>query len=252
MKELEIKKAGGDGSHQLQIALKSLKNVDWKDKIILDIGCSTGYITSEIMKFTQAKEIIGIDIESDRILKANQLKRKLKEKRLKFFKADSTDLSEFNSNSFDGVFSNMTFQQIPPEKLPVALTEVKRLLKPNGLAIINFNQRKSDVTLEIQKLLQEGNITKFKKLTLKLFREYAIKTGFSKVKCITRPDIYYHKSLDGLLGNSKDASWRFQNAKLNDKQIKEIWQKIRGIFNDRKTNLGYKESWNMIFAQLTK
>ncbi len=249
---MNTKQAGGGGPHNLQIALKSLKNADWRSRIILDIGCSNGYITSKILKFTQAKEIIGIDIESDRIVKANQLKRELKENRLKFFKADSTDLSKFDSNSFDGVFSNMTFQQISPEKLPAALKEVKRLLKPNGLAIINFNQRKSDVTFEIQKLLQERNVTKFKKLNSKLFREHAIKAGFSKVKCIARPDIYYHKSLDGLLGNSKDASWIFQNAKLNDKQIEEIWQKIRDIFKKRKTSLGYKESWNMVFVQLAK
>jgi len=249
---MDTKQAGGGGPHLLQIALKSLKNIDWKDKKVLDIGCSNGFITSEILKFTQAEEITGIEIDSDRVLKANQLKHKLQEKKLNFIKADATNLSQLDDNSFDGIFSNMVFQQIPPEKLPAALKEVKRLLKPNGLAIINFNQRKSDVTLEIQKLLRERNITKFKKLNSKLFREHAIKAGFSKVKCTANPDIFYHKFLDGLLGNSKDASWRFQNAKLNDKQIEEIRQKIRDIFKKRKTILGYKESWNMVFAQLTK
>ena len=158
----------------------------------------------------------------------------------------------FDSNSFDGIFSNMTFQQISPEKLNLALKEVKRLLKTGGLAIINFNQRKSDVTFEIQKLLKEKNATRFKKLNLKLFKDYAMKAGFSKVKCIARPDTYYHKFLDNLLGNSKDATWRFQNAKLNEKQIEEIWNKVKNIFGKRKTNLGYKETWNMVFAQLVK
>lgn len=249
---MNTKQAGGSGPHQLQIALKSLKSVNWKDKRILDIGCSNGYITNEILKFTSAKEIIGIDIESDRILKAKQLKRKLKENRLKFFKADSSNLSKFDNNSFDGVVSNMTFQQIPPEKLPLALKEVKRLLKSSGLAIINFNQRKSDITFEIQKLLKEKKATRFKKLNLKLFKDYATKAGFSKVKCIARPDTYYHKYLDNLLGNSKDATWRFQNAKLNEKQIEEIWNKVRDIFEKRKSNLGYEETWNMVFARLVK
>ena len=35
---MNTKQAGGSGPHQLQIALKSLKNVGWKDKRILDIG----------------------------------------------------------------------------------------------------------------------------------------------------------------------------------------------------------------------
>jgi ubiquinone/menaquinone biosynthesis C-methylase UbiE len=249
---MNTKQAGGSGPHQLQIALKSLKNVDWEDKRILDIGCSNGYITNEILKFTSAKEIIGIDIESDRILKAKQLKRKFKENRLKFFKADSSNLSMFDSNSFDGIFSNMTFQQIPPEKINLALGEVKRLLKSGGLAIINFNQRKSDVTFEIQKLLKEKNATRFKKLNLKLFKDYATKAGFSRMKCITRLDTYYHKSLDNLLGNSKDTTWRFQNVKLNERQIEEIWNKVRNIFEKRKLNLGYEETWNMVFAQLVK
>ncbi len=249
---MNTKQAGGSGPHQLQIALKSLKSVDWEGKRILDIGCSNGYITNEILKFTSAKEIIGIDIESDRILKAKQLKRKLKENRLNSFKADSSDLSMLDSDSFDGVFSNMTFQQIPPEKINLALEEIKRLLKTDGLAIINFNQRKSDVTFEIQKLLKEKNATRFKKLNLKLFKDYATKADFSKVKCVARPDTYYHKSLDNLLGNSKDATWRFQNAKLNEKQIEEIWNKVRNIFEKKKSSLGYKETWNMVFAQLVK
>ena len=249
---MNTKQAGGSGPHQLQIALKSLKNVDWKDKRILDIGCSNGYITSEILKLTQAIEIIGIDIESDRISKATELKHKIGESRLKFFKADSTNLSRFDDNSFDGIFSNMTFQQISPEKLPVAFKEVKRLLKPSGLAIINFNQRKSDATFEINKLLQEKSATRFKKLNLELFKDYATKAGFSKVKCIARPDTYYHKSLENLLGNSKDANWRFQNAKLTEMQIEEIWKKVRDIFRKRKTPLGYKELWNMVFVQLVK
>lgn len=100
--------------------------------------------------------------------------------------------------------------------------------------------------------MRERNITKFKKLNLSIFKEKAIKARFSKVKGVARPDVYYHKSIDGLLGNSKDASWRFQNAKLNEKQIKEIWNKVRDIFKKRKSNLGYKETWNMVFAQLTK
>ena len=87
---------------------------------------------------------------------------------------------------------------------------------------------------------------------MKLFKDYAIKTGFSKVKCVARSDVYYHKSLDNLLGNSKDANWRFQNTKLNEKQIEEIWKKVKDIFRKRKTALGYKESWNMVFAQLAK
>lgn len=250
--KINAKQAGGGGRHQLQIALKSLKNINWKGKRILDIGCGKGNVTNEILKFTQAREIIGIDIDPDRILKANQLKYKLQENKLNFIKADITELSQFDDNSFDGVFSNMTFQQIPVKKFFLALKEIKRLLKPSASAIINFNQEKSEVTLEIQKIvLKKENISKAKNINLEIFKKHALNAEFSKVECITQFDTYYHKSIDDLLGDSKKI-FSTTNIQLNDNQIKEVWQKIQDIFKKRKTSLGYKESWNIVFAQLTK
>ena len=36
------------GKHQLQIALKSIKGINWSNKKVLDIGCSNGSLTYEV------------------------------------------------------------------------------------------------------------------------------------------------------------------------------------------------------------
>ena len=65
------------GKHQLQIALKSIKGINWSNKKVLDIGCSNGSLTYEVFKKTNAKEIIGIDLDKKRIKKAKEIKNKL-------------------------------------------------------------------------------------------------------------------------------------------------------------------------------
>ena len=65
------------GKHQLQIAARSVKGINWSGKKVLDIGCSNGSLTCEILKLTNAKEIVGIDLDKDRIAKAKKLKNKV-------------------------------------------------------------------------------------------------------------------------------------------------------------------------------
>lgn len=58
--------------HQTQIALESIKDVDWKSKTILDIGCNNGKLSLEIMQVTGASKLIGVDFDADRINKAKE------------------------------------------------------------------------------------------------------------------------------------------------------------------------------------
>ena len=135
------------GKHQLQIAQKSIKGVNWSNKKVLDIGCSNGSLTCEILKLTKAKEIIGIDSDKERINKAKKLSEK--NNKVKFLLLNANNISVFPNESFDAIFSNMTFNQFFDSG--IVLKEIYRLLKPKGIAIINFNQERSEVRIEIEK-----------------------------------------------------------------------------------------------------
>lgn len=93
---------------------------------ILDIGCGDGVLLSLISKKTKAR-LTGIDLDSDSLKFA---KKKLK---AKFIKA-SADKLPFKPNYFDYILASEIIEHLSsPKKM---LTEIKRVLKPKGQAII--------------------------------------------------------------------------------------------------------------------
>ena len=232
------------GKHQLQIAQKSVKGINWSGKKVLDIGCSNGSLTYEILRLTKAKEIIGVDLDKERIGKAE----KAKNKKLKFMLLDASNMKVFPDNSFDAVFSNMTFQQF--DDFSVVLKEVYRLLKPKGQAIINFNQEKKDLLLEVDKLkVKLFNSTKItykeKKVSALKFTEEAKKIGFSKISVKSKYDTFFFPTVDELIGIIKDPS-------LSPERNSSLCSELKKVLEKQKTKKGYKERWNMVFVKLTK
>ena len=232
------------GKHQLQIAQRSIKNINWSKKKVLDIGCSNGSLTSEILKLTKVKEIVGVDLNKERILKA----KKLKEKKLKFLLLNANDMKVFPESSFDAVFSNMAFQQF--DDFRTVLKEVYRILKPKGEAIINFNQEKKEILIEVDKLKVKlfssiYKTHKEKKVSANKFREEAKKIGFSKIYVSSKYDTYFFDNVDDLIGKFEDTSLSLEENKL-------LYSKLREVLKEQKTKKGYKEKWNMVFAKIIK
>ncbi|MCX6812015.1 MAG: methyltransferase domain-containing protein [Candidatus Berkelbacteria bacterium] len=248
---MKIINAGGDGGHQLQIALKSLQDVKWRDKTILDIGCSNGYVTSKILEKTGAKKIIGIEIDELRVKKAKELEKKLASDRLEFYHGNATDLSQFPDEQFDGIFSNMVFQQLK-DKVKEVLKEIHRILKKGGIAVINFNQEKSEVVVEIQKLLLQKEVEKSKDIDKESMMKLSEESGFKVIKADSDYDIYYHQSVDQLIGDPKKASIAVKNQNYSDEELRVFWQKLRKTFEARKTLNGYPEQWNIVYLKLIK
>ena len=252
MKNIVRKKAGGDGGHQLQIALKSIQDVDWRDKNILDLGSSNGLVTFGVLKATDAGTIIGLEIDSNRVDRAIEIKNQNNEGRLEFCQGDISNLAQFDNASFDGVFSNIVFQQLK-EKLHDVLCEAYRVLKPGGEAIINFNQEKSAVTLEFQKLVKnDDSVSSAKSINSELFRAEAEKAGFKIESCSAEYDTYYYDNVDDLIGTPKKSSMAVKDVVLSPKKEIEIWEKLRQIFLQRKTTKGFEETWNIVCAKLIK
>jgi trans-aconitate methyltransferase len=96
-------------------------------EFILDLGCGTGHLTSEIA--AAGANVIGIDRSPEMIAEA-----KSKHPQLEFEVRDARDL-EFSSQ-FDAVFSNAVLHWIPEaEKV---IRGVAKALKPSGRFVAEF------------------------------------------------------------------------------------------------------------------
>lgn len=122
--------------------LLSLIEVDLKDRKVLDIGCSTGYLGSKIKE--RGAEVIGIDISSEAVKQAGKL----------LDKAMVVDLNEgklpFKDNTFDLIIASELIEHL--FQPIIILKEIYRILKPTG-----------KVLLSTPNLLYWGNRLKFLK-----------------------------------------------------------------------------------------
>ena len=104
--------------------------LDYKNKTILDLGCSTGICTYDIGK--NSKKTIGMDISLWAIEKA-QYKMKKQGKNIKFLTGDAEKLP-FKENAFDITVNTALFQYFKnPEKI---INEMERVLKPKGYTLV--------------------------------------------------------------------------------------------------------------------
>lgn len=103
-------------------------NINLENKVILDAGCGSGYSTQLILDEFNPSKLVAFDYMPEQIRLA--LKRNLK---ANFFVGDLTNIISPN-NTYDAVFIFGVVHHIPEWKK--ALSEVYRVLKPNGVFLI--------------------------------------------------------------------------------------------------------------------
>ena len=112
-------------------AIQMLK--ESQPKQILDIATGTGDFAIEALKLNPTK-VTGIDISKGMLAVGNQkIKKKGLENVIELKLGDSENL-EFNDNTFDAYTVGFGVRNF--ENLEKGLTEMLRVLKPNGTAII--------------------------------------------------------------------------------------------------------------------
>ena len=102
--------------------LEKLKELDLKNKKVLDLGCGSGRYT-KILKELGA-EVIGVD-PSEELIKIAQSEIK----DVEFIKAFASKLP-FNDSQFDFVFAGMVIHYI--KDINESFSEISRVLKPKG------------------------------------------------------------------------------------------------------------------------
>lgn len=125
-------------------------------KVVADIACGVGYGCLELINL-RAATVIGIDKSKEAINYANQ---HYQHKDVTYVLADATK-TNLKENSVDIVTSFETLEHLPKPKL--FLTEVKRILRPNGLFIVSTPNR--EMSLEENPFHhQEYDLDEFKNL----------------------------------------------------------------------------------------
>lgn len=111
-------------------------------KKVADFGCGDGVLTYELYK--NEAECYGVDLSDDAIKYAKQKHRSLGSKA--FFCVESCTDTHFNDEFFDAVISSDVIEHLSdPKRL---LSEVYRVLKPNGVAIISTPIRVTEHPLD--------------------------------------------------------------------------------------------------------
>ena len=104
-----------------------IKEVSWKDKTVLDVGCGTGMMPYSIAK-KGARHVLGIDYSKEAIGVAE---KSYHAKNLSF---ECTDLSRLKGKKFDVITTLGTLEHVDD---PLAvLRKLKSMLNPGGSLIV--------------------------------------------------------------------------------------------------------------------
>ncbi len=147
-------------------------NIDLKGKKILEAGCGAGYGIEIISKAYSPKEYYAFDLNEDMVKKSH---RRIKKNNLpaKVFQGNITKLP-FISNRFDVVLIFTVLHHVP--KWQKAIREVHRILKPNGIVLINeINQRSLDRFERYAKIYHPQTA----RFSWRIFKRELLETGFS-------------------------------------------------------------------------
>jgi len=103
-----------------------------KNDVVLDLGCNNGQHSLRVAK--KCKKVTGLDYDKDQLKIAKALSKDRKIYNCKFVKHDLEKKLVFKNNFFDKVLCLDVLEHINSrDKL---LREIKRVLKPKGLAFI--------------------------------------------------------------------------------------------------------------------
>lgn len=117
---------------------------DFKDKIIIELGCGNGYLASKLVE-RQPARIIMADISKYNLQYAA---KKCQDPRVSFLEQDATETWKIETASVDIVYSNMMLNEIENIKTPIR--EAFRVLKDDGVFVFSVTHPAWDLFMYAQ------------------------------------------------------------------------------------------------------
>lgn len=105
----------------------------------LDFGCGVGRLSQALAAHFES--VVGVDISDEMIRRATAFNRH--EGRCRYVVNTTSDLSQFDSATFDFIYSNIVLQHMRPEFARGYVAEFVRLLRPRGLAVFQLPARRT-------------------------------------------------------------------------------------------------------------
>ncbi|HST65337.1 MAG TPA: methyltransferase domain-containing protein [Mycobacteriales bacterium] len=116
----------------IQVLTHFLGQADLDGRTVLDLGCSTGFITDELHR--ARADVTGVDIDEPGLEQA----RRRFGGRVPFRRADGADLP-FADRSIDAVVFNQIYEHVvDPDAV---LAEIRRVLRPDGVVYLGLGNR---------------------------------------------------------------------------------------------------------------
>jgi len=140
-------RAGNDGEAYKRYVLDPLMFElvrDFKDKVVLEVGCGNGYLASKFLE-QSPKQVIMADISEYNLEHA---KARCDDPRVSFLQEDATDPWVTESSSIDIVYSNMMLNEV--EDIATPIREAFRALRHGGTFVFSVTHPAWDLFIYAQ------------------------------------------------------------------------------------------------------
>jgi ubiquinone/menaquinone biosynthesis C-methylase UbiE len=126
---------------------------------ILDVGCGTGELTRFAKRAAgETGQVFGIDASPEMIDVARE--KAAREKLNIEFRLEPIEHLSFADNSFDAVLSSLMMHHLPQDLKRAGLSEIYRVLRPNGrLVIVDMKRASGAVEHVMGHLMAHGGMT---------------------------------------------------------------------------------------------
>lgn len=196
---------------------------------VLDVASGKGAVLFPLAeKVGHSGKVVGIDISSQMIKETSSIAKKLGLDWINLLQMDAENL-DFPDNSFDAVFCGFALFFFP--SLAKALSEFKRVLKPDGFLAVSTWGNDSELTRLIN---QEINILQSLKISLAitpLWTEEALRNvlqsaGFKNIKIVEETKEFSHNTPEEWWESLWAHGTRAKLENLSSKQLTALNKKV--------------------------
>ncbi|WP_419764699.1 MAG: class I SAM-dependent methyltransferase [Arcobacter sp.] len=199
-----------------------IETLNLNNKTILELGCGNASKTINIASNGFNRKVIACEV--DEIQHQKNLQKTYENIEFKLCGAENIDMED---ESVDMIFMFKSFHHIPINLMPKALSEIKRVLKPNGLAYISEPLFIGDLS-DIISMFHNEELVRIEAFN-------AIKHAVDTEEFKLFQEIFFYSQVS--YKDFEDFQSKVMNVTFNDNKIsKELEKEVEEKFNQYMQN----------------